>query len=240
LLVSSCVGGEPLSAPCDAPRPPLGKLDQVGRISLAGLEPPVVTSVARDVSVTVVGFCQNSSRLPRPAPHLVTSDREIAPVGGELVQFEDGWVNYYYYPVTTADELQVVQGNRDLADISFDGEPPPSACSLRATRPVRLVECGALVIAEWRTPLRTDPERVELMDVDVVDQGSGRMLGFMQEDFDVRQGRLTVRFGFRRPSGSRVKLRLRYLYVEEADLDHPRERVFDPPLQRGFRLRGVG
>jgi hypothetical protein len=220
LCQQGCLGGGEeeqrgeVGAPaCDLPLPEFAAGTDAAELEEAADGPLAAGVAGRDASVTVVGYCQPSSRFPEPAPAVIEGDRALHPIGGELQKTPSGWRNYYLYPPTLASQISIRQGGSNLGVADF-AAAPQNGCSLRARRPFEVLACGAIVLLDWSSPLPFDADRVTLVDVNAVDGGDPRrQLNYY--DLGYRNGPrgLQLRFGIRRPSTRRVELQLNYVYV---------------------------
>jgi len=112
------------------------------------------------------------------------------------------------YPATTATRLRVVQGDEHIGDLRF-APLMPADCPLSTSHPFRVISCGLLVTLEWDTLLPFDTKDIDGVDAQVWElDRRRRSLGFYFEGPVGGRDRLTLRFGFLRPVGSQVLIRL--------------------------------
>lgn len=240
LLLSACVQETTFNdgaEACPKAHSAIGSPEQVGQTERgkSGPDGTVLHSASRDASLTVVGFCLPSDRFPDPVPTLVDGDIHLEPVGGDLQQVGSAWINFYYYRPTSVRELAVEQGERSLGTLTF-GDPPSSSCDPLPRPGFRIVRCGVALIAEWDSGLDYSPKEIELMDVDVVEAGRRKRLGFYYMGATEHRSGLRVRFGFEKPRHPRVQLGLRYIYLNRPNRAHPVERAFRPPRLYRYKL----
>jgi len=100
-----------------------------------------------------------------------------------------------------------------------------------------MIACGAIVVVEWRSPLRFDPTELELVDAEVWEQGNrARQLGFFFHEARAGRDGLVIRFGFRPPAGNRMSLAVGRVYVLEEGSRRPVEVVLSRPVRARFTL----
>jgi hypothetical protein len=186
---------------------------------------------ARDSSMTLVGFCSKSGKLPSVAPRLLEKDRQLAPGGGLLEEMSEGSRVDFVFAPTMALVLPIVHDQLPLGEIRFSG-PPASVCPTPIPSGVQ-ISCGAIYVLEAEFPIRASPDNILGVDgiviegplsagadqspgedVVVEDTGAGPSnLGFYF--FGARAGSkgTVLSIGFNRPRGSVVGIELRAIYL---------------------------
>ena len=137
---------------------------------------------------------------------LVSMKSRLKPIGGTLAGAEGAWFNYVFFPPTKEREWSLQLGSTDLATIVFPA-PESDDCSLASRPPFRIVACGMLVVADWRSSLRARA-RITYIEADIRDRESRTNLGFFLMDSWRERGRLNIRFGFHPPNGKAADIRL--------------------------------
>jgi hypothetical protein len=192
----------------------------------------------RDASATIVGFCTTGHDVPRDVPTLRVSGRRLEPVGGAFTRASGRSFNYAFYPPTEAREVGVVQASTTLGTLRFE-TTASAPCRVRASAPFSVTACGALVVVEWRSPLRLDARRLELIDAETWESGDrSRQLGFFLLDAESGAGGVVLRFAFRRPSEGSVSVLVSRVYLERPS-GRIAELVLRPPASARLTLRGV-
>lgn len=220
-----------------SPRMP-AYLSTAGEGVIAPTSDSRIALAARDGTLTAIAWCLSSLSLPAFPPNLLVHGHLLEPMGGSLEQGGGGAVNYLTYPATRALSIRVVRRGRLLGSVRFP-PVPQRECPTQAHRPFEILGCESIFIARWQTHLSFDPRKLQLMDVRLVDDANRRhSLGF----YFVRAARdatgVVVKFGFQRPAGDTVDVRLIRVYLTTKN-GEIRQHRFRPPIRTVLDLHAV-
>jgi hypothetical protein len=195
--------------------PPLPAADLVpGRVfgATGGMAQTVHPVTAwRDPSVTIVGYCAQPSH-EKDIPTLLHGAVEFSPFGGVLVQqHEIDVLSYAYYPPTRGRRFSLALDGSLVGSVTFSRFKEID-CSLRAQDPFRVLACGALVLVEWDSRIPLSADEAGPVDLSVMERGSSIDLGFYFLGFGNGDHGLSIRFGFRRPSASELRVELNSVF----------------------------
>jgi hypothetical protein len=192
----------------------------------------------RDESVTVIGVCTATSEISGMLPLLKVEDHLLQSFGGSFSEGPAGRFNYLYYPPTADIDQTVLLGAERLATVRFP-DAPMGSCALRATGHFSILECGAIILTEWHSPLRLPLRRMELLDVAVFDSKTKEPLSFyLWKYHHGPRGTLAIDFGFRPPRSGTATVVVKRAYLRTGD--SVKEIRLDPPPMAGFALLPAG
>lgn len=195
-----------------------------------------VGAVFRDPTVTVLGICPARADIAHSPPLLVDGATRLRPVGGERHQRGSHRVEWLLYPRTEARHVAVNFPGSVRAVAEF---PPQirAECDKHSTRQeLRILACGALVVARWNIEINVDSKSVEVVDTIVTDGAADADLGFYL--LSVKPSRpvgMSITFAFRPPNAALVTAELRGLILSDGSVVDPLNR---PSSRITFELVG--
>lgn len=173
--------------------------------------PALIYGAWRDGTSTVIGLCVRPGELR--APTLVdTVEGRRSMIGGTVAGVGGGLAQLAFFPATTSSAVEVWEGDALKALLRF----PPlviEECDLhmRTNAELELLDCGSLlVIARWVLPLQVEPQVIELIDIQVMNEAETNSYGFYKMDVGAEGDAVAVTFAFRRPRTPRV-ISLRFI-----------------------------
>jgi hypothetical protein len=195
---------------------------------------PQLGAVRRDASATIVAVCQRSSALPRQPPVIRDGHAVLQAGGGVLSGFGPAWVNYWIFPPTRHERLQIELDDRRTT--ALFAAPNHPGCALSARPPFRVDSCGVLTDVSWSIRVPFSAARAVTAGAEIRSgTRSGRVLGYYLFGLAHSQRSshvLTIKMAFKRPQSTRVLVRLGYLATRKGTYS-------GPLLRRWFVLRLV-